>query len=59
MGAEEGKQRKRRFKHNFMVKRKSSYFLHGEVFFNLTRTLMGVPKDSLTGRSPHKHRPSL
>ena len=27
-----------------MVKRKSSYFLRGEVFFNLTRTLIGVPR---------------
>jgi len=26
-----------------MVKRKSSYFLRGEVFFNLTRSLMGDP----------------
>jgi hypothetical protein len=44
MGAEEGKQRKRRLNTFYWPSEKSAIFSNGEVFFYLTRTLMGVPK---------------
>jgi hypothetical protein len=43
MGAEERKQRKRCLNNILLAKRKKSIFSYGEVFFYLTRTLMGDP----------------
>ena len=44
MGAEEGKQRKRRLNRILWSSEKVAIFLHVEVSFNMTRTLMGVPE---------------